>query len=90
MSHQGLLYNHETITDILNFVQLSSPAPNPIDNTQMVFYAYLVCSAVAFIAFLFFIPSLAYTLTSLPLFTARSTFLWCPLRANLEKSGLCT
>ena len=84
MSHQGLLYNHETITDILNFVQLSSPAPNPIDNTQMVFYAYLVCSAVAFIAFLFFIPSLAYTLTSLPLFYSAVNV---PLVPSQGKSG---
>ena len=68
MSHQGLLYNHETITDILNFVQLSSPAPNPIDNSNMIFYSYLLCSAVAFFAFLFFIPALAYTFTSLPVF----------------------
>ena len=67
MSHQGLLYDSATIQSILDFAELSSPAPNSIDTDNMVFPYYLICSAVAFICFLLFIPSLAYTITSLPL-----------------------
>lgn len=67
LSHQGMLYTKDVITPILDFIELSSPAPNPIDNSNMIFWTYLFCSAIAFLSFLLFIPALTYTFTSLPL-----------------------
>lgn len=66
MSHQGLLYDSATISSILEFLGQSSPAPSPLETGNMVFPYYLICSAIAFISFLFFIPSITYTITSLP------------------------
>lgn len=65
-THQGLLYSPRTITVLLDFIGLCSPTETSLDSTSMVFLAYLCCSAAAFLSFLFFIPALAYTFTSLP------------------------
>jgi hypothetical protein len=67
MSHQGMLYSVKVIKPLLDYIELSIPAPNPIDTSDMVFWKYLLCSAAAFISFLLFIPALTYTITSLPL-----------------------
>lgn len=66
MSHQGMLYSSKVIEAILNFIELSSPAPHPIDNSKMIFWSYLFCSAAAFVLFLLLIPAIAYTMTTLP------------------------
>lgn len=84
MSHQGMLYSVKVIKPILDFIELSSPAPNPINNNNMVFWWYLLSSAVAFIAFLFFIPSFTYLLTSLPIFYNNVNV---PLVPSKGKSG---
>jgi len=79
LSHQGMLYTSNVITPLLDFIELSGPAPNPIDNSSMIFPVYLLCSAVAFVLFLLLIPSLAYTLSSLPLaYEAVAEFLYYP------------
>lgn len=65
-THQGLLYSPRTIKVLLDFIQLCSPTETALDSTSMIFLGYLCCSAVAFLSFLFFIPALAYTFTSLP------------------------
>ncbi|MCC8128286.1 MAG: acetylxylan esterase [Clostridiales bacterium] len=84
MSHQGLLYDKQTISTILDFIELSSPAPNPIDTSDMIFLTYLLCSAVAFVLFLFLIPSLAYTFTRLPIIYG---IINVPLNHSNGKSG---
>jgi hypothetical protein len=68
MTHHGVLYNKETMASMFDFINLSSPAPVQLAGDDMVHWGYLICSAIAFMAFLFFIPAFAYFLTSLPCF----------------------
>lgn len=84
MSHQGMLYSKSVIKPLLDFIALSSPAPNPLDTNDMIFMSYLLCSAAAFVLFLLLIPAVAYTLTSLPVFYETVNV---PLAPSEGKSG---
>lgn len=66
MTHQGELYSKQTISTMLDFIGLSSPAPVARSNADMVFPWYQVVSAFCFILFLLLIGAVAYMLTSLP------------------------
>ena len=83
-THQGMLYSASVIIPLLDFIGQASTAPNPIDNANMVFPLFLLCSAVAFLLFLFFIPSLAYSLTTLPVIC---DIVNIPLMPSEGKSG---
>lgn len=67
-THQEAMYSDAVITEMLNFIGLSSPAPTSIDNTNMVFHSFRLYSAVCTILFILFVAALAYTLTQMPLF----------------------
>lgn len=66
MTHQGELYSTVTISHILDFIGMSSPAPTPIDNTSMIFPFYQITTACCFVLFLLLIGALGYTVSSLP------------------------
>lgn len=66
MTHQGEIYSSKTIGTMLDFIGMSSPAPNPIDTSNMIFPMYQVSTAVCFILFIVMIGALAGLFTSLP------------------------
>lgn len=66
LTHQWELYSRKTITAMLDFIDLSSPAPIQMSSTDMVFPTYLAVSAICFVLFILFFLALAYLFTSLP------------------------
>ena len=67
LTHQWELYSTETIATMLEFIDLSSPAPVRMDSRDMIFTTYLFISSICFVLFILFFLALAYCLTSLPL-----------------------
>lgn len=68
ITHQQQMYSGEVIKEILDFIELSSPAPSPIDNSSMIFPWFQFCSAVCVVLFILFVGAFAYMLTCLPMF----------------------
>ena len=66
VTHQQQMYNKEVIGEMLDFIELSSPAPNPVDTDDMVFRSFQFFSAVCSVLFICFVGALAYTLSCLP------------------------
>lgn len=66
MTHQGELYSKRTISTMLNFIGLSSPAPVALPDSDMIFPAYQVTSAICFLIFLVLVPAIALLIASLP------------------------
>lgn len=83
VTHQQQMYSESTITEILNFIGLSSPAPTPIDNTNMVFPVFQLFSAICAVLFIVFVCTLALTFTRLPMFSA---IINVPLKESVGKS----
>ena len=84
ITHQQQMYSGDVIKEILDFVELSSPAPSPIDNSSMVFQWFQFFSAVCVVLFILFVGSLAYMLTCLPVFYETMTL---PLASSNGKSA---
>lgn len=67
-THQQQMYSGPVIEAMLSFIELSSPAPNPIRNDSQVFWWCYIVLALCTIVFVFLIAEFAHMLALSPLF----------------------
>lgn len=69
-THQQQMYHAGTIAAMMQFIEMSSPAPNPISYDNQIFTWAMIVLALCTLVFFVMIADLAYVLAVSPLFSA--------------------